>query len=229
MKIVSTFFNSQIEFEENHLSSLILENQKTFLDFVSDLQEQIEGVEGETVLSEDATPIPLSDRVVLVTNFVPFTLSTKEILTALVKRLEKIATSPGRYGHLKEIFDQVKRFVSDCALELPQEIEVGKLSAGSLFKACGIALVEDDLSLMEKILVYMKLVRELLGERLFVFVNVRSFLDDATMDKLVDDIFGNKFQVLLVESTARKLLQGERRLLVDENFCEIISPEAEEI
>ncbi len=229
MKMVSTFFNSQIEFEENCLQSLVLENQKTFLDFITDLQEQIEGVEGETVLSENATPVAMSARVCLVTNFVPFILSTKEILVALVKRLEKIMVKSDRYDRLNETLVQIKRIISDCALELPHEIELEKLTASSLLKACGITLVEDDMFLHEKIVVYMKLVRELLGERLFVFVNLRSYLDDVSMGKLVEDIFGNKFQVLLIESTERKLLHGERRLLVDANFCEIISPEDEEI
>lgn len=229
MKMVSSFFNSHIEFQENHVQSIVLENQRTFLAFVTDMQEQLEGVEGETVLSVDATPVAMSARLCLSTNFVPFILSTKELIAATVKRLEKTAVAGDRYGEMKDVLARIKRFVNECALELPHEIELEKLSIGALLKACGVSIAEDGLPLLEKIVLYMKLVRELVGERLFVFVNLRSFLDDSAMERLFDDIFGNKFEVLLVESSERKLLPGEKRLLVDDNLCEIISPDGEEI
>ena len=229
MRLVSSFFTGEIEFDGEHVHSLVLEGQAVFRAFLEDLCDQLDGLEGESVLSEACMPVPMSKRVALVADFVPFTVSTKELTAAAVKQLEKSAREPERIVETKRLLKTVEMYVRDCALDLPCEIEVGRLTVGALVKACGVTFAEEGLSLLEKLVFFMQTTRELLGEKLFVFVNLRSYLTDAETAAFIADATNRHFAVLLLESSERKLLPGERRRLVDENLCEIVSPEPEEI
>ena len=66
-----------------------------------------------------------------------------------------------------------------------------------------------------EVLNYMELVRQIDHDRLFVTVNMRSWFDDDSMDRFLKDVLGKKLRLLLLESTARPLLQNEYRLTVE--------------
>ena len=230
MKLVSPFFfNSCIDFDEARIQELVFEDQRYFSSFIEDIHNQICGLDGGSVLSQDLKPLTLAKSVCLVTSFVPFELGTKELTTAALKRLEVVAREGERYLKAKQLLAAVQEFVNDCALELPQAIQMGKLSMASILKACAITFEEEDLSLPEKLLAQMKLTRELIGEKLYVLVNLRSYLQDEEMNALADACLAERLPVLLVESCERKLLPNERRLLIDRDFCEISFPENAEL
>lgn len=52
MKLAHTIFESPIEIKENSAAVVVFENQKQFYEAIEDLYKQIQGSEGEWVLSE---------------------------------------------------------------------------------------------------------------------------------------------------------------------------------
>ena len=74
---------------------------------------------------------------------------------------------------------------------------------------------------------YLRLAREFLGIRLSVWINARSYLSDEELMGLLDVASSEKLAVLLVDGVAKKALPHERRLLVDEDLCELSALEDE--
>ena len=95
------------------------------------------------------------------------------------------------------------------------------MAASSLIKASEIRLSDDYDSLAEKIIDYMELVNEYLGEKLFVTVGLRSFLPDNEAELFMQTILRHGFHCIMIESFSKKKLMNEKRYIIDEDLCEI--------
>lgn len=89
-------------------------------------------------------------------------------------------------------------------------------------KSIGIEFEDDYECIGEKVIDYMELVREYDRNKLFILVNIRSFIDDMEFEKLLDTILRKKLDVIVLENSERPICINERRFIVDSDLCEII-------
>ena len=101
------------------------------------------------------------------------------------------------------------------------DIEFDQLSPGMMVKAASPRFSEDYASLGEKILDYMELVYEYLGEKMFFTVNLRSYLADEETDLFMEGLLQHGYHCIMIESFERKQLTREKRYLIDLDLCEI--------
>lgn len=94
------------------------------------------------------------------------------------------------------------------------------MNIGSILKAAGLEFCDDYDSDLERFLDYMEITRELDRDKLFLFVNLRSFYPDAEIGAFIDSALGHEYHVLMVDSSARSLLPDECRTTVDADLCE---------
>ena len=69
MKIVNFNFEHKLEFKENVFTTLVIENQKCFREYINELIYQIEGNDGNFVLSDNNSEIKMSEKVTIVTDY----------------------------------------------------------------------------------------------------------------------------------------------------------------
>lgn len=220
MKLAFPYLKTVLTFEENTTPALIVEHQGLFRKIVADIAEQVGGEDGEGIFSIANTPKPFKTYVDVLQQWAPFDLNTKPLQTALLKAIEKEALARNNFQVTNTLLEEIKQSVREWSLIIPHEVEINTLSATSLLKACGLNFAPAQGGLQEQILTYARLTRELIGEKLFIFVNLRSYLLDEEMNELTIDLCGEKFKFLLLDSTVRKRLSNERRLIVDVDFCE---------
>jgi CRISPR-associated protein Csn2 len=221
MKLAFPDIKTVLTFEENVVTALIVEHQGLFRKIMSDLSVQVGGEDGESVFSIANTPKPFKGHVELVQQWMPFDLNTKTLQAALLKAVEKEALSRNNFQRTNAILENIKHQIREWALIVPHEVELNALTVTTLLKASGLGFAQVQTHFQEQILTYVRLVRELIGEKLFIFVNLRSYLMDEEIEKLTTDLCGEKFKFLLLDSSMRKRLARERRLIVDCDYCEI--------
>lgn len=219
MKLVSTFFKTVLTFNENSFTSLIIEHQGLFRKTLEDFIAQLNGDTGEYIFSINDTPKPFRNHIELLQQWVPFELNSKTLQSALFKAVEKIALSRENFTATHHLLESIRSKIQTWALELPHETEVNELSVPSLLKAVGLTFT-NRANLVEQIIAYCCLVRDLIGEKLFVFVNLRSYLNDSELDLLMTDLLSKKINILLLESTERSCRPTEKRLIIDTDLCE---------
>lgn len=229
MRLVSSRFSKVLEIDENFVASVVLEDGAVFRRFLEDLHEAAEQGCAEIQISEDGRELAPVKVLDIVGVFVPFTLNQKSLLAALVKRLEKLAMSAEYLESTHEILGQVEKYLRPLTLELPHEVLSQGLTIGSVIKASGMVFAEEDVSLSDRLIDYFRLVREFEGEKLFVLVNSRSYFAEDEMLGFLKLALESKFRLLLVDSSAKSLLPIEKRLLVDEDLCEIADEDDEEL
>lgn len=67
----------------------------------------------------------------------------------------------------------------------------------------------------------MGFVREYLGDRLFIFVNLRNFISNEDYELLITEVANQSFKLLLIESQEYPSVEREKRLIIDNDLCEI--------
>lgn len=71
------------------------------------------------------------------------------------------------------------------------------------------------------VLDYMELVREFGRDKLFIFVNMRSFYSQNYMELFSETVIKKELKVLLVDNFAYQLIKNEKRVVIDNDLCEI--------
>ncbi len=121
-------------------------------------------------------------------------------------------------------------FVNKACVDLLDEISQNSpyaitfnldLDLTALLKMYSVQIDDTAISLAEKLIEYMKLSHQILGIRLFVFVNLRDYLSEDEMKQVYESAFYDKIQLLLIEGHSQVPLPGEDILIIDKDLCKI--------
>lgn len=221
MKFVYPEIGKVFDTDIGKINTLVIENQALLIKLLSDIYGQIEGIDGKSVLSDNKGILPMSKFAELLTQFVPFELSKKALISKISSLLEKKAVAEDMYLETMELLSSIERYLSKLSFDFNCNPIFQKISINSLIKASGFELNEAYDSLGEKILDYFELVRGFDHDKLFITFNLRSFLSDSETQLFIEDILKREIKLIMIESSERKLLSSENRLLIDSDLCEI--------
>lgn len=115
----------------------------------------------------------------------------------------------------------LESFIGDLLLESTCCLENSDFEFSAVLKAAGIRIIDNYSGLLEKLTAYMGFVREYLGDRLFIFVNLRNFISNEDYELLITEVANQSFKLLLIESQEYPSVEREKRLIIDNDFCEI--------
>lgn len=223
MKIATNLFNHLLETKGNQILGVVIENGRLFREFVCALYECVENGDDSILFSENNEEIDVSEKVELISQFVPFSLNSKSLIAALNKKVEKIAMRAENRDKLEKLIAVTSKYISELLLEIPHEIDGIDISIGGLIKLAGLRFAEEGASLSNLLVDYMRLVREFMGDKFFIFINLRSYLTDKEMREMIKVCRLDNFRMMLIDSCSRGMLNGETRFLVDEDLCELVS------
>lgn len=220
MKLVHPHIKSIFKFEENVINTLIIENQDLFFEFVNDIYNQTEKASGKIVLSINDKPVEMFKNVILLTEFIPFDINKKSLLTKIYSCFEKIATDENNYEQTQEIISLISKYTFSLTSDFNYTFDIKQINAQSIIKMTSPFIIDNYSNQIEKVFDYVELVREFEGEKLFVFVNLRCYFSDKDMKLFIDTINSHKQKVFFIESIERTILPYEKRITIDSDLCE---------
>ena len=208
------------ELNETQILNLVIENQQIFSNIISDIYYQINGGSGKFVLSDNNNPLDLKKNVELVTQIIPFEINQRELLNKLYAELKNISVDGNNYQLTQQLFSDISSYVytltedleNDISVDVPQDIN-------GILKMLGIRFTEHGTELTDKILEYMIAVNKFKGGRVFIFVNLRSYLTDSQIELLYKDILLRKMTVICIESSDHKRLPNTKTIIIDKDMC----------
>ena len=203
------------------VTTLVIENQKFMLNVLSDIYAQCNGETGRAVLSSNDKSIDINNGIDLLTDFVAFDGNRKGLLTKILHAMEKTANDEVYFQRTHKLMAELECYMNDLAMEQEVDLAYEKLSLNNLLKTVGVKVIIDYNKLVERLFAYMDLVRRFEGEKLFLLVNLRSFVSVEDMELFMQTVVAHGLQVLLVDNQAYPLLPLERRRIVDMDLCEI--------
>lgn len=221
MNVTIPFLEQVIDTECGRLNVLVVESPDLFRSLVEDFYNQSQGGDGRIVVSEKGKICQIQKKVELITQWIPFDVNTKMVLNGINSALEKEALSARHYEAGMKLLADVESYIDSLSFDLPCEIVYNKLNLGSLIKMSGLEIQTEGFSLPHKLYHYMEIVRELAGDKLFVLVNLRSFISEKNMDQLAETILAHRFHVLLLEPFICNTFKTEKKIIIDADLCEI--------
>lgn len=222
MKFVYPEISNVINTVADRVNTFVIENKQLFYRLVTDVYEQTEGFEGRAVVSQDNKILPFSKWVELHSCFVPFDLNRKTLLSKAASQLEKLAVSDDYYAQSIEILGTLESHLLGITSLMSGNLAFTKLNIGAIIKSVGLTFEEDDSTLCEKIIDYMELVREYDQDKLFIFVNLRSYICDEECEAFFETVLGHGFNILLIDNCESPVLINEKRCIIDSDLCEIV-------
>lgn len=133
--------------------------------------------------------------------------------------MQKLAMDEEHYYQTSELITLLESYLLDLSVELTGNIELSKITWENTIKAVGVEFADNYDSLAEKILDYMELVREYDSERIFITLNLWSYISDNEMNKFVNDVVVRGYKLLMLENTEYPIIDYEKRYIIDADKC----------
>ena len=67
----------------------------------------------------------------------------------------------------------------------------------------------------------MELVTEFDRKKLYITINLRSYIDDIETEKFIDTVLNHSYNLIMIESYEHSRLPNEQRYIIDADLCEI--------
>lgn len=212
-----------IEFEENISQTLIIENPKDFSELIYELRKQINGEDGKWVLSQNGEPINITKKCEMIIDPFSVDLNERKLLTALYSMLEKEIQTTELLLEWNTVYpflvNKMDKLISsaDYMLSYKNDIEIK-----DFFKIMNLQFLSDTTDFFEKLLDYLRLAHEVLNVELFIFVNIKGFLNESQLHFLKEQSMYQKFQILLIESYDNEMrMSAEKVTIIDKDSCVI--------
>ena len=212
--------DAEINTDTPSVNCIVVENKRMFSEILEDISGQIEGSKGAAVISDGlGKRFDFSKKCELLTSFFPFELNAKSLVSKISSALERKALSPEYYGETNKLLAEVERYLLELSADFPCDLVFAKLGTSSLIKAAGAEAADDSASLSEKLLNYMELICEFDTARLFVTVNLRSFIEDGEAERFLESVRMHHFDLIMLENCEHTKLVNERRIIIDKDLC----------
>lgn len=173
-------------------------------------------------LIEKFEKLNLSKNTNLIFDLFNLEANASKILKKLYSELEEDVNSEEMYPRKVEMESVIINIMDDLIYRSRFSLTVGDLNYQTLFRACSVEFDYDHSSLVERLIEYMEVASELLGIKLFVIVNLDSFLSAEELNELKKYLCYNGIKVLALQNNiSRRVDSNENLRILDQDLCEI--------
>lgn len=223
MKLAYDPFQKLLEFKENIVNVIAIENPKALQQLIIALIQQIENDEGLFTLSENGETLKISKEIDFIVEPFDFSLNQKKVINHLYKRLQKQALDEKNYVQSTELNSILQKYMmsllEDEKLNLIFEDEIDYVG---LFKLMGVKIDEGYVSFLDHLIDYMQVMQDVFNIRIMAFLGLHMFMPKEELIELYRSAAYMKMQLVLIEGTAYdKISDNESLFVVDNDLCEI--------
>lgn len=223
MKLTHPFLEKPIVFEENKVNVLVIENQRTFTELISELFEQMSGTEGRFILSHDLKRLDLKKEVEIIIDLFTLDFNQKKIIAKLYTQLKEMAIGCDYYLDSTHLLGEIIQYLEKIfqTTQYPL-VYLQEMDITAIFKVAEVKLETSYINLIEKVLDYLAIVEEFCCISFFIFVNLKCYLSDEEVEQVYNYVSYKKLHILLLENTMReKRFEMEKIHIIDADLCEI--------
>ncbi len=220
MKLVLPGINTILCIKEGSISSLIIENADLLYRVIMDIRHQLDKKDGKTVLSINNEVIEIYKHIELVTDIYGINLNSKTILTKIVDALSQKAVDEFHYERTMKTISLLQNYVDDLVWDMDCDVACSNIMPKQIIKTVDLYVIDEEQELPLRILKYIELITKFIGDKLFVFVNFRSFIGEKDFALLTQTLLEHGVKVLFIENKSYPIVLHEERLTVDIDLCE---------
>ncbi len=227
MKLQTQIIETDIDFEIGKINVLEFEELNVFRRFIYSLnQYRYEGkADEEIMIIKNQKQLDIKESCLILMDFYNIDFHSQPIIKKILKDLEEeYKNQEDVQNLLQEVNEKIEYFTQRLLLDYPIDLVSKKLNIRDYLKVLSI---RPDSSLykapFEKVSFLIKLIHELKLYELIVLVDLKKYCNDKQLLEIYKLTLYLDVKVLLVESSSIKgLLKYEKKILIEEDFCEYI-------
>lgn len=208
-------FQTPMCFDNNVVHQLIIEDPDDAGRLLCELNDQIGGMDGSFSLSDRNLPMDLRAVSLIID---PFNLDWKDVNAGLLKQLLHGLTEPEHLLETDRILSEMQTHVLAVATGLESDADIEGTDLKSMIKSMGLHLSTGKL-IEEQIPEYVRLSSRYGGKKLFIVVNLSTFVSAHKFHDLIRQLEYNQIPTILVESNI--ISRSTPVKVIDTDFCEI--------
>ena len=222
MKLVHIGLETQIKFDKDYVNEWIIESPTFFTKYIKEMLNQINGIEGEFVLSDEEKTANISKYVEVIINPFVVDVNDKKILSKIYDQLISIAVDEKNYMRTQEVTNELLSYLIDITNDSDYIMYVDAgLDMALLFKAAGVKMEQDDSDFLSNLIKYIELICNFFKRKLIILVNFRSYVCDSKYEEFINMCRYKKLNILLMESIKKDCVSGVKQYIMDRDQCEI--------
>ena len=123
---------------------------------------------------------------------------------------------------MQKLSAQIETCLLKFTEDWPLSFDMGKITPASLLKLAGAQIEMGGEYPLEDLLTYMDLVAELDREKVFCLLNLHSYFSIEELTAFFHDVALHKHRLLIFEGAEYPKADGEKKVVIDKDLCEII-------
>ena len=222
MKLASVNLERPIELDTQKAAEWIIESSELFFQYTQMLYHQIEGADGDFVLSEDNEILDFSKQAEMILNPLALDFNDRRIQKKLYSELQKAAYGEHAFLDTQKITAELKSYIYQLEYVSGYDIEINEEpDIAGIFKSFGVMVDSSEADFCERLVQYMKVMAELLGKKLIIFVNLRSYINEEQLRGVIETGIHNELSLLFIENIQRDFSRDRRYYIIDKDRCEV--------
>lgn len=219
MKIVYQKLGLEMELNENQVQLLVIENEKIFADITEQFLKFENNEETELVISEKDKLLQFHKIGQVVIN--PFGLSVNErkIIQKLYSEIESYVQEDW-IAETAELHGKIVAYIETIIQKIPYNITFDlEENFQGLMKNYGVRLEEDEGTLVEKLINYVKVIHSLAGIRIVVFIGLQLYLSREELVLFYEFCAYEKVFLIMIENVLKNKINSEKVCIIDQDCC----------
>lgn len=217
-----TLYDAAIEYNENQIPFLVIENRKEYRNLLRDIIRQKEGLDGKFLISNDSKAIQFK-YIDVINQYEEDMLNNKALVSKLISMMETELMGERYAEDLLKVDSLLQNLLFDVSEELPYEIEFNdSIIIKDIVKQFNPHFFNDDSDdFKDSLLNYMLISRDLLSTKVFILKDLKLFFSQLEVEELYKSFFYEKLNVIVLQSEKVYSNSNELIVTVDDDLCVI--------
>lgn len=222
MNLVTKYLENSLEIKSKTINTLVVEDTRYFSIFLKGLIESTEIESDEFELIEDYKTVDMTKNVEIIFDIFNLEANSANILKKMYSELEEDLNTQEVYTKKVELESIIANITDELIYRSRFSLKAGGINYQNLFKAIEIEFDYEKNSVLERLIEYIKVTSELLKTKVYIIVNLDSFLSEEELVELEKFLLYNDIKVLALQNTIRREVKPSENLrIVDKDLCEI--------
>ena len=225
MKLKINGFENEIQFDEEHINVLTINNSKCFSHIIGILNDKINGIESNEIflLDEKNQEIKMDKKVYIVLDIFNIDYNSRKVLNKIYDIIAENIEKNQDY-EVEKMVMELRNYIIQEINELPFEFVMkSELEIPEILKLYNLKI--DDVnytSILEKVEILIDIISTLKVADILIIPNLKLFLSSEELVELYKYSLYNNVKLLLIERNNEEQLKYEKNIIIDENFCDFI-------
>lgn len=222
MNLVTKYLENSFEVKSKTINTLVIEDTRYFSIFLKELIEATEIESDEFELIEDYKTVDMTKYVEIIFDIFNLEANSANILKKMYAELEEDLNTQEVYTKKVELESIIANITDELIYRSRFSLKAGEINYQNLFKAIEIEFDYEKNSVLERLIEYIKVTSELLKTKVYIIVNLDSFLSEEELVELEKFLLYNDIKVLALQNAIRREVKPSENLrIVDKDLCEI--------